>query len=796
MSREVIVAIEWKTPRELEKRVDEILGWSTGVALFPVRHHSPTCARQLERWLRKTKPTAILIEGPSAYNDRIEVLSDPEHVTPFSLVATARRDGEVVGRAYYPFCDYSPELVALRVGKSLGAELRFIDLSFGERGGRHEPIDDEHANAPEETLGSAEDGPLARSSFTEALIAESGCRDFDEVWETLFELRGWDLSPHDWAVKVTAYALLSRQGYSAKELEADETLEREELMAWHLTDAQKKHAKIAVVTGAFHTVALRESKPKAKSHKDAEVFLAPYTFPRLDALLGYASGMSGPEFYQLVWDHRDKLTPFAHAAERTLVEASRLARRDGEILGTADAISATAFATELASFRGRPHVGRVEVIEAARSCFVKGDTGLVGARVQSALAEVMRGTRVGKLGPSAGQSPLIQDFNQRLQKLRLPLEHGRPQAQELEIWKSDLALSRSRFFHQTNYLEIPFAQKQRGPDLSTGEDLHLTIEHWALQYVPEVETRLSELSHLGSSVEDVAAALLVKAVKEAEGKSAELAKSLLGGLVMGLHGHAERLVPRLAASMFSDDDPISLLSAAQLLRTVLKGRERLSASMVRGLPQLAQQAYVQGALRLEKLASVSPDRIDQVLEALSGLLDVALTDAKLSPSRELLLDHAKAARDVARAKSPSIFGALDGFLLQLGVGNLEALAKHLESLSRGRTKHDGLGAYLEGVLAVSRQALLGDSALLTALLEHIEKSEWDDFLASLPSLRRALTRLTPAETNAVAERAAKELGVSKEDATAMLAAPPEVVSRLSTWEESYVDAERAWGGNP
>jgi hypothetical protein len=192
---------------------------------------------------------------------------------------------------------------------------------------------------------------------------------------------------------------------------------------------------------------------------------------------------------------------------------------------------------------------------------------------------------------------------------------------------------------------------------------------------------------------------------------------------------------------------------------------------------------------------MSPDRIDAVLEVLAGLLDVALTEPALAPSRELLLGHAQTAREVARGRSAAVLGALDGFLLQLGEGKVAELAKTLRNLALGRTKSDGIGAYLEGVLAVARQALIGDSELLAALLEHIEKSEWQDFMATLPALRRAMTRLSPRETEAVAETAYRMLGVSKAEAADLLGAAPEIVAALQDHERRYEEFERSWGGD-
>jgi hypothetical protein len=133
-------------------KLDDLLGFSTGLALFPIRHHSPTCAHHLAAFLRAYRPSSVLIEGPAGFNDRIGVLADPEHEAPFALVAVVRGPEGEEGRAYYPFCDYSPELVALRVAREIGAEARFIDLVLGTLPGELAP------EAAEERLGAAEDG--------------------------------------------------------------------------------------------------------------------------------------------------------------------------------------------------------------------------------------------------------------------------------------------------------------------------------------------------------------------------------------------------------------------------------------------------------------------------------------------------------------------------------------------------------------------------------------------------------------------------------------------------------------
>src|SRR6185503_9632171 len=109
---------------------------------FPIRHHSPACAWHVARLIRELRPAVILIEGPSSFAPLIPTILAPETKPPIAVythfIDTARQIykpaenepdfGPARFAAYYPFCDYSPELVALRAGQKIGARLRFIDL--------------------------------------------------------------------------------------------------------------------------------------------------------------------------------------------------------------------------------------------------------------------------------------------------------------------------------------------------------------------------------------------------------------------------------------------------------------------------------------------------------------------------------------------------------------------------------------------------------------------------------------------------------------------------------------------
>ncbi len=105
-----------------------------GVHVIPVRHHSPAIARATAAVIRALRPRLVLIEGPSDANHLIGALTAPDAVAPLAILAyrqpqalqaSADLAPQVV---FYPLCDYSPELVALRTAAELGIEARFCDI--------------------------------------------------------------------------------------------------------------------------------------------------------------------------------------------------------------------------------------------------------------------------------------------------------------------------------------------------------------------------------------------------------------------------------------------------------------------------------------------------------------------------------------------------------------------------------------------------------------------------------------------------------------------------------------------
>jgi len=101
--------------------------------LYGVRHHSPACAVALPALLDAYQPTVIALEMPADLQPWIEWLGHPEAGAPLAVAAVAKHGGDL---GFYPFADFSPELVAIRWAREHGVPVVAIDLPSAERGGR------------------------------------------------------------------------------------------------------------------------------------------------------------------------------------------------------------------------------------------------------------------------------------------------------------------------------------------------------------------------------------------------------------------------------------------------------------------------------------------------------------------------------------------------------------------------------------------------------------------------------------------------------------------------------------
>ena len=296
---------------------------SSGILYFPIRHHSPVCSFHLQRAVEEYQPDCILIEGPQNAGHLIPVLVHEDTQPPLALYYAYRDKEGLVSpkkedyKCYYPFLSCSPELIALREADRKRVHAEFIDLPYMEilagtaenRGIRREG----------EKQSYNDDYFLSRSRYFARLCEKTGLRDFEEFWETYFEIQGLFLDTPSFVRQMLLYCGLSRLYTPEEELLEDGCLLRERYMAERIAAASETYQKILVVTGGFHTYGLGKLLEKRKGEGKVlrftgepvrlhrvdpglqAVYPMAYSMEAADALNGYASGMQSPGFYHQVW---------------------------------------------------------------------------------------------------------------------------------------------------------------------------------------------------------------------------------------------------------------------------------------------------------------------------------------------------------------------------------------------------------------------------------------------------------------------------------------------------------------
>lgn len=805
---------------------------SAAVTYFPVRHHSPACAWHLRRLVDELRPAAVLVEGPADFTPLLPLILNPGTRAPFAVYTFCVEKnkagaGQPAARfaAFYPFCDYSPELVALRAGQAAGARLRFIDLPFREQVRAEREANEEAGNGGNglRTESLLHERYLQRSQYLRALAAHTGCRDANELWDHLFEANFRTLTTERFMDDVAAYCHFARRDATPAELAADGTTARESAMAAavaeELANPENAGRPVLVVTGGFHTVALpalveaaaarAPGVPRKAGDDDVQNVLVRYSFEQLDALNGYGAGMPTPGYYDRLWRAlREGENAAAEAvAADCLVELGRLTREKRMVvaLSSADEIAALTHARLLARLRG--HAGgptREDLLDGVRSGCVKGAMDAEGAVLLGLAEHLLRGTAVGEVPPEAGVPPLVTDFRARAVRLRLDVATSLRKTVALDLYRSVAHRETSRFLHALEFLGVPFATVTGGPDFVRGTGLERLQEHWDHAWTPRTEAALVEAAVYGATVPEATANRLLEAVAhleaEARGRDAGAAVGMLiRACRMGLHGEAGRLLTLTAAIVAEDPGFAGVVGAANGLLLLWQSREPLEAHRLPEVPALLRAAHERACYLVPTLAACPEPETDAALDALGTLRELLAADADGNLlDAELFwsaLEHLLAARDCRPVLRGAAAGLLSGEGRLTEAGLLALVTGHL-----GGATPDAAAAvgFLRGLLHVRREVAWQENDGLLGAVDAL-LAGWDEgeFLRVLPELRLAFAGLTPRETDRVGARVAGlhgEKTLGRLDRREVRASDVEFHRRVSeiVWQSLREDGLGAW----
>jgi hypothetical protein len=766
----------------LVARVDRIL--ADELFWLPVRHHSPAIARQVGACIRDRRPKVVFIEGPHEAQAMIEFLIDGHTRPPVAIYSSFRDDNAVAAEpganpprysAWYPLVSYSPELVALKAAKEVGAQAIFMDLP-------HYAIERPTPAVEEGPGGPAVPKPPPRhrrrdldeiapqSQFYRLLAQAAGYRCWDETWDALFESPRAERSPEELRREVALFCAAVRATVDPASLIDDGTLARERFM-WQTIRAtlagQKLRPRDAlVVCGGFHIfLDQKDSEPPPPLPGGTlSVTVAPYSYFRISELSGYGAGNRAPRYYEMCFDSQAAGGDQTQVVIDYVIDVVKEARRHGERLSPADAIGATQHALMLARLRGRHEPLLDDILDGLLTCCCKGNPKTEAGHLLEAIDEVNIGTRLGRVTDRIGRLPIVSDFYEQLARLELEEVVAREKVCTYQLDKRQPQdAQRSSFLHRLVFLgvEIGSVQREASP---FGQSIFK--EHWRLKWSPKLEAMLIERNLHGDTVETAATTLL----SESLGTSAHEAGPACCRLVQAVDMDLPRLITQadqMTSHAIDHDDRFQSLADAL---TSLMLLERYAAYRNLGkqrLEDLLRRCFDRACFAVPEVASVPPEDWDNVVQGLLALAEPVVQRTDLDA--DLFATHVERAAQISTM--PFLRGAFLGVLTEMRRMKAEALAAELAAYARGGADQQVLaGDFLHGVLKVSKTAiLLGAKSLVAAVDELLRAAQGETFLNVVPRLRAAFESLHERQRDSLAAHVAELYGLKDTDTLRTLA---------------------------
>lgn len=744
------------TAADITKAHKALLNRSKSVYFAPIRHHSPACAWALRELIREIKPQHILIEAPQDFEGHIETLLHDETVPPIAVAAIVQKDKKSRLAAYYPFCSHSPEFIALKEGRHIGARLSFCDLPSGSKAMLGDTDNRRAINLQSENAFDSGD-------YIAALCKALGCRDGYELWDHLFETR---LGTSDWQsffADVGAYCAGMRAATSAADLERTGDLERERFMISKLKEAVSKGGDVLVVAGGFHIPALIEfaSSKKARKTKplisSTQSYLIRYGYAAMDALNGYGAGLPQPGYYDYLWQQAEGAngTPdWRQSAVNITSDFTAYMRKQGELISLPAQVEMVRIAEQLSLMRGRPGALRHDLIDGARAALIKGEAARHDIWTERLLS-YLRGVKLGDVPASAGSPPLVEDARNLAKTMRMDVSDSARRNRKLDIRRKPQHLRASQYFHAMKLLDTGFAEKQVGPDYLNNVRTELLFEEWSYAWSPAVEGALTEHSVHGDQLQTACVNFIISQRQDmiADGHGRDLAAMITlfaRGLLAGLGTRLTAFLKDIDSDIQSVGDFTTTANALQKLTILKLSKGPLGIPDEMNIDDVLQGAYARLLYLCDDIINTPEEAIDSRISALKLIVELLRGDGQDVFDSELF-DNA-IDRIANRQPPAKIFGAVLAICVQGGKRKAEELAIALAGQFTGSvaSTEDRIDV-LSGVLQTVPSLLWREPDILAHVDDFICGLEQADFLILLPHLRHAFTDLNPRETDRLAE---------------------------------------------
>ncbi|MDO5558584.1 MAG: DUF5682 family protein [Oscillospiraceae bacterium] len=720
---------------------------------FGVRHLSPACAYYVCEFLNRVDAKLVLIEGPSDLDGLIGSLCGIDAALPAAILAYTEK--APVKTVLWPFAEFSPEYQAMKWAIKHNVQVRFCDLpaSCQLAGSYNEEQD-------EKDFEEDDDTPPGESVY-QKIEKAAGC-DNDSFWEYSFE------QCNDYDDFIAAVSEYGRNIRSDSQIDAHNIV-REAYMRKIISEAESvvESDKIAVITGAFHTMGIKDTVFSDEDRKLTEKLkkiqikatLMPYSYYRLSSRSGYGAGSKAPAFYEMLWKNRRSMTPENSAAEY-LSKIALFQRKNGYAASTAEVIEAKRLACALARMRNGRYPNLNDLRDAAVTCIGHGSFG----EISLACADTEIGTKIGSLPEGTVCTSVQEDFVRQLKELKLE-KFRKAQAEETVLdlrenlrVKSEksafLDLHRSFFLHRLRVLGVHF-----GKNGCISQENATWKEAWILKWTPEAEIEIVEASLGGDTVADACEYVLNMSLASASSVT-ESSQILSDVFLCGLSDCVKSAVSAVQRQTADCSSACEIGKSVGFLSSVIR-----FGSIRRIDPQpvcpLLEKLFLRFCLCAKNAAVCDNKAAEDLISAVSVVNDACLSHDNLDDLRFLTLLSEITDSEFA---NPLVSGFACAVLCERGKIENETLSILISrKLSKGSSPADS-ALWFEGLARKNRRSLISRLSVWEKLCSFISQLDENEFKPVLVCLRRTFCEFTPNEKSDVAENIGEILGITKEAA--------------------------------
>lgn len=723
------------------------------ILFFPIRHHSPACSYHLKNIIESFNPKAILIEGPSDCNNLFEFMIDKETKAPFCIYCDYDKDTKY--RSYYPFLDYSPELVAIKESFIKNIHCEFIDMPFASM------IENSNTNYNKiNALYDKENIRFNLNEYTLAITKKSGLRTFQELWEREFEINGILKTSEDFINSV--YTL----GYYMRLIEDEdiETKNREYFMAGKIKESLNKYNKILVVTGSFHILGIAEKlkennienelkKIKKYNKKNSSSYLIPYSFEDSDQRNGYQAGIEFPAFYDYIFHNlkENKLNSYKEAVMHFIIKASNIDRNYHNI-SIADCINAYYMAENLAKLRGKNTAGVYELIDAAKSAFIKGDISLENKSNIELMMKLLSGIKNGNVSSKAILPPVIIDFRNLCKKFKIKLNNSDEIESVLDIIKDDNHFQKSKFFHKILFLDIGFCTLIKAPDYINKINKNLAREIWRYKYKSSVEYLLIDKSIYGISIDEVCNNIIKERLNN-NLNSEEISKLIIECYVMGIYDFLTCNYSKIETIILEDSNFISLCQCFNNLYFLINLismniKEYKSLDIQNTLENLLNITFTSVVYNMDYLKDLKEEDAVKYSKYIKNIYSfiVMINNNDLKEIFCNKIDF-MLSNSFGSSHIYAVFLALKYKIKKITIEEFSDIISNFLYSSQA----ESIAYFLSGIFLISKDILFTNDNIIKKIDITISKLDEDTFLKILPNLRYAFTALYPNEIERISD---------------------------------------------